>query len=216
VQSNSRQPRREPPSARAPPPVSSSSRKWLSAVLVAVANRSGWLLRAMKWHAFRRALDPATRRKAWCLLGARIDDTAVIGPRVWMRNAANVSIGPGSRLGGRVWIDSWGAVTIGRNVLMNGEIDVFCTQHLPDHPRFRGERHPVTIGDYVWLPWKIVVLPGVHIGNYAVIGTGSVVTHDIPEYAVAAGNPARVVKERARIDYTYVPTTLEQPPSDQQ
>lgn len=169
----------------------------------------------MKWFAFRRILDPANRRKAWCLLGARIDETALIGPRVWMRNPANVTVGAGSRLGGRVWIDSWGEVTIGCNVLMNGEIDLFCTQHLLDHPRFKGERSSVWIGDYVWLPWKIVVLPGVRIGDYAVIGTGSVVTSDVPEYGVAAGNPARVVKERARIEYTYVPTRLEQPPPEQ-
>jgi maltose O-acetyltransferase len=189
-------------------------RSLIGSGLVALADASGYLLRAMKWHAFRRLLDPATRRQAWCRLGARIDETAVIGPRVWMRNPANVSVGAGSRLGGRVWIDSWGEVTIGRNVLMNGEIDLFCTQHLLDHPRFRGERHSLFIGDYAWLPWKIVVLPGVRIGNYAVIGTGSVVTHDIPDYAVAVGNPARVVRERARIDYEYVPTTLETPPSD--
>jgi acetyltransferase-like isoleucine patch superfamily enzyme len=194
--------------------VSSRRRKWLSAVLIALARASGDLLRVMKWYAFRRLLDPDSRRTAWRLLGAQIADTAVIGPRVWMRNPRNVSVGAGSRLGGRVWIDSWGEVTIGRNVLMNGEIDLFCTEHLLDHPRFRGERRDVRIGDYVWLPWKIVVMPGVSIGNYAVIGTGSVVTHDVPEYAVVAGNPARVVKERARIEYTYVPTTLEQPPPD--
>jgi maltose O-acetyltransferase len=186
----------------------------VSACLIALAKTSGYLLRAMKWYVFRRILDPASRRRAWCLLGAQIDDTAMIGPRVWMRNPANVSVGAGSRLGGRVWIDSWGEIAIGRNVLMNGEIDLFTTQHLLDHPRFRGESHAVSIGDYAWLPWKIVVLPGVQIGNYAVIGTGSVVTHDIPEYAVAVGNPARVVKERARIDYEYVPTTLEQPPPE--
>jgi acetyltransferase-like isoleucine patch superfamily enzyme len=196
--------------------VPGSARKLLSAVLVVLAHRSGWLLRAMKWRSFRRLLDPAHRGAAWRLLGASIDETAIVGPRVWMRNPANVTIGAGSRLGGRVWIDSWGEVTIGRNVLMNGEIDLFCTQHLLDHPRFRGERHPISIGDYVWLPWKVVVMPGVRIGNYAVIGTGSVVTNDVPDYAVAAGNPARVVKQRAHIDYTYVPTTLEQPPPDQQ
>jgi maltose O-acetyltransferase len=195
--------------------VASRIRKLLSWGLIALAEASGNLQRAMKWFAFRRVLDPTSRRRAWCRLGARIDDSALIGPRVWMRNPANVSVGAGTRLGGRVWIDSWGEITIGRNVLMNGEIDLFATQHLLDHPRFRGERSSVSIGDYVWLPWKIVVLPGVRIGNYAVIGTGSVVTDDVPEYGVAAGNPARVVKERARIEYTYVPTRLERPPLDQ-
>jgi acetyltransferase-like isoleucine patch superfamily enzyme len=189
-------------------------RRVLGTAIVVLARSSGRLPRAMGWFWFRRVLDPATRRRAWCELGARIDDTAVIGPRVRMRHPSNVSVGAHTRLGGRVWIDSWGEVTIGRNVITNGDIDLFTTQHLIDHPRFRGERRSVSIGDYVWLPWKIVVLPGVSIGNYAVIGTGSVVTDDVPEYGVAAGNPARVVRERARIEYTYVPTRIEQPPSD--
>jgi maltose O-acetyltransferase len=129
-----------------------------------------------------------------------------------MRNPKHVSIGAGSRIGGRVWIDSWGEITIGSNVLMNGEIDLFSTQHLLDHPRLKEERRAVSIGDYAWLPWKIIVLPGVSIGSHAVIGSGSVVSRDVPDYGVAVGNPARVVKERARIEYKYVPATIEQRP----
>ncbi len=130
-----------------------------------------------------------------------------------MRNPRNVSIGAHSRIGGRVWIDSWGEITIGSNVLMNGEIDLLSTQHLIDHPRLKGERLSISIGDYVWLPWKIIVMPGVKIGDYAVIGTGSVVTHDVPDYGVAVGNPARVVRERARIEYTYCATDIEAAPA---
>lgn len=52
----------------------------------------------------------------------------------------------------------------------------------------------------------IIVLPGVTIGNYAVIGTGALVSNDVPDYGVAVGNPAKVVKERARIKYTYIPS----------
>jgi acetyltransferase-like isoleucine patch superfamily enzyme len=51
----------------------------------------------------------------------------------------------------------------------------------------------------------------VTIGNYAVIGTGAVVASDIPDYGIAVGNPARVVKERARIEYTYVPSVMSIP-----
>ena len=82
------------------------------------------------------------------------------------------------------------------------------TQHLLDHPRFKGDRRSISIGDYVWMPLKIVVLPGVSIGNYAVIGTGSVVASDVPEYGVAVGNLASVIKERARVEYKYVPSGL--------
>lgn len=53
----------------------------------------------------------------------------------------------------------------------------------------------ISIGNNVWLGNNVCVMPGVTIGDGAVIGANSVVTHDIPAYAVAAGIPARVVKQ---------------------
>ena len=52
----------------------------------------------------------------------------------------------------------------------------------------------VKIGDNVWLGGNTVVCPGVHIGNNVVIGAGSVVTKDIPDWSIAAGNPCRVIR----------------------
>ena len=53
---------------------------------------------------------------------------------------------------------------------------------------------PVEVGDYAWIGAGATVLPGVRVGHHAVIGASSVVTKDVPDYAVAVGNPARVVK----------------------
>ncbi|HWF51442.1 MAG TPA: hypothetical protein VG294_12455 [Solirubrobacteraceae bacterium] len=73
---------------------------------------------------------------------------------------------------------------------------------------FEADVRPISIGDYAWLPVRIIVLPGVTVGEAAVIGSGSVVTHDVPPYSVAAGTPARVKGERARHLYRYVPSRL--------
>ena len=54
----------------------------------------------------------------------------------------------------------------------------------------------VVIGNNVWIGDKVSILPGVHIGDGCVIGANSVVTKDIPAYAIAVGNPCRVVKQR--------------------
>lgn len=53
---------------------------------------------------------------------------------------------------------------------------------------------PVSIGDGTWLGHGVVVLPGSHIGRHVVVGAGSVVTGDLPDYCVAAGVPARVIR----------------------
>lgn len=53
----------------------------------------------------------------------------------------------------------------------------------------------ITIGDDCWLGGGVIVCPGVTIGNRVIVGAGSVVTHDIPDDVVVAGNPARIIKK---------------------
>jgi acetyltransferase-like isoleucine patch superfamily enzyme len=55
--------------------------------------------------------------------------------------------------------------------------------------------YPITVGNNVWIGGKVVVLPGVTIGDNTVIGAGSVVTSDIPDNVVAVGNPCRVLRK---------------------
>jgi maltose O-acetyltransferase len=54
---------------------------------------------------------------------------------------------------------------------------------------------PVEIGSDVWIGGGAIILPGVRIGSRTVVGAGSVVTRDIPEGVLAAGNPCRVIRE---------------------
>ena len=56
------------------------------------------------------------------------------------------------------------------------------------------ETRPITIGSHVWMPSRVTVLKGVTIGDHCVIGTGSLVTEDIPDHSLAAGRPARVIR----------------------
>lgn len=74
-----------------------------------------------------------------------------------------------------------------------------CQILTADHPRDSGDREkglefgkPIKIGKNVWMGGGVIVLPGVTIGDHAIIGAGSVVTRDIPSHATAYGNPARV------------------------
>lgn len=65
---------------------------------------------------------------------------------------------------------------------------------------------PVRIGDQVWIGGSVVINPGVSIGDGAVIGSGSVVTSDQPARSVAAGVPARVLREITDRDRTRWPS----------
>lgn len=71
------------------------------------------------------------------------------------------------------------------------------------HCPIRGARR-VVISDYVWIGYGALILPGVTIGPYCVIGAGSVVTNDIPANSIAAGNPARVLRELTKDERDYL------------
>ncbi len=60
----------------------------------------------------------------------------------------------------------------------------------------RPSRGDTVVGNNVWLGYQSTILPGVHIGDGAIVGAGAVVAHDVPPFAVSAGNPARVVRRR--------------------
>lgn len=99
-----------------------------------------------------------------------------------------------------------GKVIIGDNVMCAPNVSIYTAGH-PIHPDSRNSGYEygieITIGDNVWLGGNVVVNPGVHIGNNAVIGSGSVVTKDIPDNVIAAGNPCRVIREITEEDRKY-------------
>lgn len=89
-------------------------------------------------------------------------------------------------------------VTIGDNVLIGPNVGIYTAGH-PLHFELRNEEWefacPITIEDNVWIGGNVVLNPGVTIGRNSVVGSGSVVTKDIPANVVAAGNPCRVIRE---------------------
>jgi acetyltransferase-like isoleucine patch superfamily enzyme len=139
-----------------------------------------------------------------------LDTAAVdVGRNVFIGEGAWLSIAPGARLtiGDNTHINRYfvlacvGQVTIGRNVVMADRAFVGDTNHGyadPSTPIIfqpMAPSRPVVIEDDCWLGINVCVLSGVRIGRHSVIGANSVVTRDVPPYSVAAGNPARIVKQ---------------------
>lgn len=89
-------------------------------------------------------------------------------------------------------------VVIGDNCQMAPNVAIYTAGH-PVHPAIRNTAYEygieVTIGDNVWIGGNTVICPGVHIGSNTVIGAGSVVTKDVPDWVIAAGNPCRVIRK---------------------
>lgn len=88
-------------------------------------------------------------------------------------------------------------VKIGDNVLIGPNVSIYTAGH-PLHYEIRNQEYeyafPVIIGDNVWIGGNVVINPGVSIGENSVIGSGSVVTKDIPKNVIAIGNPCKVLR----------------------
>ena len=105
-------------------------------------------------------------------------------------------IGRGSGIVGHLRIEVGDDVWTGHNVYITDQNHGYDDPTLPISRQVMPER-PVRIGSGSWLGFGTVVLPGADIGEHVVIGANSVVTGVIPSYTVAAGAPARVIKEMA-------------------
>lgn len=103
-------------------------------------------------------------------------------------------------------------ITIGDRTLIGPGCHIICTNHALDaEERLKGmfDNKPITIGNRVWIGGNVTILPGVTIGDDAVIGAGSVVAKDIPSGVVAVGNPCRVLRKITEQDKLSAPQNRE-------
>lgn len=110
-----------------------------------------------------------------------------------------ISIGSGSGLG--VNCSVHGPLRIGDNVMMGPEVTILTHTHNIERTDIpmgqQGMRvAEVVVGNDVWIGMRSIIMPGVKIGNGAVIGAGAVVAKDVPDYAIVGGVPAKVIKFR--------------------
>jgi len=163
--------------------------------------QQGALLQVAFWigHLPVRRLRHAVYR----LMGMRLASTARIHRGLELRYPHNVAVGEGSVVGFDAILDGRNGITIARHVNLSSSVAIWTGEHDIRDPGFGGSGSPVVIGDRAWLSFRVTVLPGVTIGEGAVIAAGAVVTRDVPPYAIAGGVPARVIGHRAADSLTY-------------
>ena len=122
-----------------------------------------------------------------------------------------IEIGDNSGIGLRCVV---GKATIGKNVMMGPDVVFIDRSHAfadPDEPLQNTgyvESGPIVVGDNAWIGTRAIILPARKIGKCAIIGAGAVVTKDVPDYAIVAGNPARLIR------YRKDPENIETPQED--
>lgn len=120
-----------------------------------------------------------------------------------VRHIENVHIGKGSYVnGGMLAASEEACISIGENCMISYAVHMRTDKHRHSDvgaPMCEQghDYEDIIIGDDVWIGYGAQIMSGVTIGSHSIIGAGAVVTHDIPQYSVAVGVPARVIKDRA-------------------
>lgn len=121
---------------------------------------------------------------------------AWIEPPFYFCYGYNITLGNGTYINFNCNFVDDGKIIIGEKVMFGPAVTIATVGH-PIKPDMREYMYtaPVQIQDNVWIGGNVTICPGVTIGENSVIGAGSVVTHDIPANCIAAGNPARVIRQ---------------------
>ena len=127
-----------------------------------------------------------------------------IHARASIRNAQNIYLGNNVRITMDccIWAEQHSKIIFGDNVLVGPSVKMFCGNHgmkLCDIPMVYQERQEknIIIGNDVWIGANSILVSGVKINDGAIVAAGSVVTKEVPAYAIVAGIPAKVIKYRS-------------------
>lgn len=88
------------------------------------------------------------------------------------------------------------SITTGNEVSIGPEATILTLGHDPQSSSFEDQGGDVTIGDRAWIAYRAIILPGVTIGEGAVVAAGAIVTKDVEPFTIVAGNPARKIGDR--------------------
>ena len=135
--------------------------------------------------------------RAW---GARIGDGVAVHHAVQVRAARRLAIGDDVFIAEDVVLDARGGISIGASTSINSGVQIWTAQHDWRAPDFDYVDAPVRIGHHAWISARAVILPGVTVGDGAVVAAGAVVTRDVEPWTLVGGNPARHLRDRPVVD----------------
>ena len=184
-------------------------RDWATALLAAIPGRIGRLLRRLVYHAaFARSglvISIGEQVEIACprniSLGSEI--YLVRGSALRACVAARITIGDrfAANSNARIIADNGGEIVIGNGVMVGPNVVIRASNHEAGRVEVpiweqgqTGGR--IAIGDDVWIGANAVIVTNVTIGSHVIVAAGAVVTHDVPDFAIVAGVPARVIADR--------------------
>lgn len=119
--------------------------------------------------------------------------------RFRVRNRKNLFLGDRCSINHEVYILAYNKIVIGDDVTLSARCMLVDSGLDLDNPGRRHIKDTIELKRGSWIGAGAIILPGVTVGEFSVVGAGSVVSRDVPPYFVVAGNPARVIKSLERV-----------------
>ncbi len=137
------------------------------------------------------------------LFGIRLERGSCIHMGCRVMKPRMITIGRHSLINAHCLLDGRMGLRIGDNVDIASDTIILTLGHDIQSPDYGAKGAPVSIGNYVSIFTRAMILPGVKIGDGAVVAAGSVVTRDVPPYTIVGGAPAKAIGQRTKnLEYT--------------
>ena len=146
------------------------------------------------------------RKVGYRLAGIKIGKGSVIHMWANFFDPRNISIGNDTVVGDHAFLDGRDTLVIGDHTDIASYVMIYNSEHniSSDSSYFEAVNNSVKIGNYVFIGPRAIILPGVKIGNGAVVAAGAVVTKDVPQNTIVGGVPAKEIGTRKTTNHNYV------------
>jgi acetyltransferase-like isoleucine patch superfamily enzyme len=136
------------------------------------------------------------RKTIYRLAGIKIGPGSTIHMWANFFQPKNITIGQDTIIGDHAFLDGRAPLTIGDHVAIASQVLIYNSEHDIHSPNFDPTEETVEIGDYVFIGARAIILPGVKIGQGAVVAAGAVVTKDVAKMTIVGGVPAKIIGQR--------------------
>jgi len=149
---------------------------------------------------FKPSPRPFFKWRAWLLrcFGATVGRSCFIYPKAIIWAPWLLEVGDVATIGDNVEVYNPGGVVLGHHCIVSQGAYLCGATHDPDDPAFPFIAKKIELGAYSWVCARAVVLPGITMGEGAVLGAASVATRSLAAWTINAGNPARMIRTRKR------------------
>lgn len=145
----------------------------------------------------------SVRNTLFKLAGIKIGKHSVIHTGARFYGFKNISLGEDTIVGYRIFIDGRDKVTIGNHTDIASEVMIYNSEHDLNDPNFKATEEPVSIGNYCFIGPRVIIMPGVQIGDGAIVAGGAVVTKSVKPNTIVGGVPAKEIGIRKLGQHSY-------------